>query len=206
MYRNFTTTATKGYSLVEVLVAVSILMIAIVGPLTIAAKSIQSSQYARQQITAYFLAQEGVSLVQIIRNNESLVYVEDVSDGDNIVSEDPWEWVNNAASPYTALDKCFNTDGCNIDARDSTLLTNISDCSTAASCVLEVSSGTPDATNRSPLYKTSGASVSPYSRIIRLTAVNTPEVEVLSTVSWTSNLLGGTQEVKLESSIFNIYK
>ena len=80
----------KGYSLVEVLIAVSILMLAIVGPLTIAAKSLQSAQYARQQTTAFFLAQEGITAVNTFRNWYALQAY--------IGSTDPWDWASPTAS------------------------------------------------------------------------------------------------------------
>ena len=64
---------TKGYSLVEVLVAIAILMLAIVGAMTIASKGLQSSFYAREQNIAFFLAQEGTEAVMTIRNEFALI-------------------------------------------------------------------------------------------------------------------------------------
>ncbi len=58
-----------GYSLVEVLVAVTVLLVALVGPLTIAAKGLQNANFARQQNTAFFLAQEALEGVQKYRED-----------------------------------------------------------------------------------------------------------------------------------------
>jgi Tfp pilus assembly protein PilV len=109
----FSSTSTKGYSLVEVLVAVSILMLSIVGPLTIAMKSLQSAQYARQQNTAFFLAQEGITIINTVRNNAALA----VYTG---ATNDSWQWPQSSG-----VWACHFEPGCNIDFRDSLLDNNI---------------------------------------------------------------------------------
>jgi Tfp pilus assembly protein PilV len=58
----------KGFTIIETLVAVTILMISIVGPLTIAQKSLMASIYARDQVTASFLAQD---IIEKIKNDKS---------------------------------------------------------------------------------------------------------------------------------------
>lgn len=58
----------KGFTIIETLVAVTILMISIVGPLTIAQKSLMASIYARDQVTASFLAQD---IMEKIKNDKS---------------------------------------------------------------------------------------------------------------------------------------
>ena len=50
----------KGFSLVETLVAISILLIVIVGPMTISMSTAKSSSFASEQVQAFFLAQEGL--------------------------------------------------------------------------------------------------------------------------------------------------
>ena len=62
----------SGYSLVEVLVAISVLLIALVGPLTIAYQGLKSANLAKNVNTAFFLAQEGIELVQLGRENAGL--------------------------------------------------------------------------------------------------------------------------------------
>lgn len=59
-----------GFTLVESLIGIAILVMAVLAPLAIAQSSIQGARYAQQQTTAMFLAQEGVELVkyQIYRN------------------------------------------------------------------------------------------------------------------------------------------
>jgi prepilin-type N-terminal cleavage/methylation domain-containing protein len=50
----------SGFSLVETLVAISLLLIMIVGPMAISAKTAKSTSFASEQVQAFFLAQEGL--------------------------------------------------------------------------------------------------------------------------------------------------
>ena len=180
---------TKGYSLVEVLVAVGILMLSIVAPMTIAVKSIQSSQYVYQQNTATFLAQEGVGIIGSIRNNNILEYFNNPSG-----SPDPWDWVGDVK-----VSECFNASGCNIDSTFS----NAVSCSTSTNCLLYF-----DETNGQAKYHIGGTSdnESIFTRIITL--VNDgDEVRVESRVEWESKLFGSdTPAVVVSTSFFNVYK
>src|SRR4051812_13810349 len=50
----------RAFTLVESMVAISILALAVTGPMIIAQKGIGSAIYAKDQITAFYLAQEAV--------------------------------------------------------------------------------------------------------------------------------------------------
>jgi prepilin-type N-terminal cleavage/methylation domain-containing protein len=56
----------KGFTLIETLVAITILMISIAGPLTIAQKSLTAATIAKDQVIASFLAQE---MIEQIKND-----------------------------------------------------------------------------------------------------------------------------------------
>ncbi|MEX0917159.1 MAG: type II secretion system protein [Candidatus Paceibacterota bacterium] len=62
----------SGFTLVETLVAVSILLVSIGGPLTIAQRGISSAFFARDQITAFYLAQEAVEYIRNVRDSNKL--------------------------------------------------------------------------------------------------------------------------------------
>lgn len=62
----------RGFTLIETLVAVSLLTIAIMAPMTLTQQSLSSAYYARDQITAYNLAQEGIESVRAIRDSQIL--------------------------------------------------------------------------------------------------------------------------------------
>jgi len=53
----------KGFTLIETFVAITILVIAVITPLSLLSKAIQDGNYAKNQITSYYLAQEALELV-----------------------------------------------------------------------------------------------------------------------------------------------
>lgn len=62
----------KGFTLIEVLVAIFILITAVVVPLTIGSKAYAYSNFVRDQSTASYLAQEAVEYIRLQRDNASL--------------------------------------------------------------------------------------------------------------------------------------
>jgi putative endonuclease len=62
----------RGFTLIETLVAISLLTIAVVAPIALTAQSLQSAYYARDQITGYYLAQEAIEAVRSIRDAQIL--------------------------------------------------------------------------------------------------------------------------------------
>ena len=65
-------TTLDGFTLIETFVAITILLTAIVGPLTIASKGLSSSFLAKEQTTASFLAQEAVEYIRWKRDSNAL--------------------------------------------------------------------------------------------------------------------------------------
>jgi prepilin-type N-terminal cleavage/methylation domain-containing protein len=62
----------KGFTLVETLVAISILSLAITGPMVIAQKGIGSAIYSRDEVTAFYLAQDAVEYVRNVRDTNRI--------------------------------------------------------------------------------------------------------------------------------------
>ena len=83
----------RGFSLIETLVAVVILVSAIVGPLTLASRSIRSAVYARDQVTAGFLAEETIEYVRMLRDGNKY---------------DDKNWLN-------GLSDCIGANACSLD-------------------------------------------------------------------------------------------
>jgi prepilin-type N-terminal cleavage/methylation domain-containing protein len=67
-----TSTQPSAFTLIETLIAITIITIAIVGPMTAASRAIVAAQTARDQLTASYLAQEGVEYVRAVRDDAYL--------------------------------------------------------------------------------------------------------------------------------------
>ncbi len=59
----------KGFTLIETLVAIAIMMLAVAGPLTISHRAVMSALYARDQVTASYLAQDAVEYIRSVRDS-----------------------------------------------------------------------------------------------------------------------------------------
>jgi prepilin-type N-terminal cleavage/methylation domain-containing protein len=71
-YRSRLVARIRGFTLIETLVAISLLSIAIVAPMSLTSQSLSAAYYARDQITAFNLAQEGLEAVRAIRDGQIL--------------------------------------------------------------------------------------------------------------------------------------
>ncbi len=114
-----------GFTLIETLVAISILMVAIVAPMTLATQALSAAFYARDQITAFYLAQEGIEVVRSVRDHNILLATAGQSANifDNIplssgVSTVDFTAAARVTDPASALVRCplnncpvLNTDG-----------------------------------------------------------------------------------------------
>lgn len=95
----------RGFTLVETLVAITILAVAIAGPVSIAQQGLRGAILARDQLTASYLAQEGVEYIRAARDESYLA-------GSLSVPDDP-AWDDNFAV-------CLNNYGCRIDMSNPT--------------------------------------------------------------------------------------
>jgi prepilin-type N-terminal cleavage/methylation domain-containing protein len=93
----------KGFTLVETLIAVFILSVSIAGPLTIASRALLSANTARNQITAFYLAQDALEYVRVKRDNACLANGSPCSQG---------AWL-------AALSACTGANGCYIDSLEN---------------------------------------------------------------------------------------
>jgi len=66
--KNFKHNNKSGFTLIETFVAVLILVFAVIGPLGLLSRAIADGNYAKNQVTAYYLAQEAIE--QIINQRD----------------------------------------------------------------------------------------------------------------------------------------
>ncbi len=182
------TKISRGFTLVETLVAVSILLLIIISPMTIAYKGMQMGFYANQEMTAVFLAQEAIEALEKLRDDDALRSLNGTPAEDNV-----WSW-------YDALPSSCTQSGqtCDIDLSDYSFHT----CS-GSNCLLQY-----DPTPNKRAYGYGGAFTdnSIYTRNITLsgaggTAYARP---VTVSVSWTT-VLFGTRTITLQTWLYNAY-
>jgi len=191
----------SGFSLVEVLVSITILLLVIVGPLQIVSRSINSTNFATEQVNAWFLAQEGLELAQ--KSRDDLV-LGDFKDQIRTETNEP----NPIGTFLTRYATCFTNDGCGLNIGDGTTLAAPVTCGTIINCRLYLT--TPADTDRSSYqHTTSGNTITPYTRVVKMVRFpasgTVREIRVTSTVTWRTGSLIASQRVEATSYLFNVY-
>lgn len=190
----------RGFTLVETLVAITILLIVIVGPMKISSQAAKSSSFSNEQVTAFFLAQEGLEIAQKARDDMILKYfITPTSDPQHI--DDPWDKITNASSPYK---KCFD-DGCGLwldtDSVGSVKVTNECTVSQIQRCKLYLNNSSG---KRARYTHVATGNSTPYTRVIKFVEID-DSIKVVSTVTWRTGTLRQIQKVTDETYLFNIY-
>lgn len=201
----------KGFSLIETVVAVTLMSIAIIGPMTLSAQSIRATREARLQLTATHLAEEGVEIVHNIRDNNS---AEDLSS--NRV-----EWMSGSAlhTQLQIINQCSQAGGCIVDVIEHPTVSG------------RAGSGSGVWTNRSlvrcngicfntvyqnpntGLYRQRSSGLgapwvaTPFTRVIQVTGVDSGsnplrQVRVVSTVTYRA-FNGATRTVSVNEDLYN---
>lgn len=189
-------TKQTGFTLVETLVSITILLIVIVGPMSISSSTARSTSFSSEQVVAFFLAQEGAELAQKARDD---LWLDDFSNASN-----GWTAFTDEFGTYA---DCYSTtgSGCGLELLDTSAVGGLKTptaCSTTADCKLHYN----DAGDRARYtYNSSGATTTPYTRIIKLENINPREVKVTSRVYWRSGNQRATQEAVVETYLFKIY-
>ncbi len=176
---------TTGFTLVEALVAISILSLSVVGAFGVAQGGLQSSFFARDQMTAYYLAQEAVEMVKNKRHT-------DILNGDH--------WLNGLVEGQGG--PCTGSSYCRVDASVSS--SNFTNCSgfnaNCSKLYLDASNGfythEPDSgSNAETKFK----------RLLKIEVINIPgegqvAAKVTAEVQWTHG--AGTRDFEIVEYIF----
>jgi len=188
----------SGFSLVETLVAVTILLIVIVGPMKISSQAAKSSSFSSEQVTAFFLAQEGIELMEKARDD--LLLPKFVAGN----TSTPWgNFTDDTTSGQYQF--CYKATGCGMEIKQHAKgeLETAKDCSVSATeCLLYFDSSGKRA---SFTHKSGGNVATIYTRVIKMEKVNADEVKVTSTVTWRNGALKNGQTVSVETRLFNVY-
>ncbi len=201
----------KGFTLIETLIAISILLIVIVGPMTIAQKGIQSSFYSSDQVTATFLAQEAMEAIREVRDNEALDALRK-AENDEFDPEETWDWF---ASFENECDG-----GCSFDVTAITDHTEMfKACAAGAPDENEdgindncgriyIDEGTGVDTGTSQYVTSNTGTPSPFTRTVLVEESPTQDgAKITVSVSWTSVAFGGnTRTVSLQTWVYDHYE
>jgi len=109
-----TANSQKGFTLVETLVAIMLLSVAVVAPMSLASKSLGSAYYARDQITAFYLAQEAIEALRSIRDSQILIIAGSSSGAPDIFGliphqNEPFTVDGRKGDVSTAIEVCDGT-------------------------------------------------------------------------------------------------
>lgn len=178
----------RGFTLVETLVAISILSISILGTFTAVQRGLATSTFAKDQVTAFYLIQEAIEGVRNIRDTNGLESIYSQSIGGAEVY-----WLQGLYGPGGA---CDNGKICSIDT--SVYPTTVSYCGTnEASCpVISQNSSTG-------LYGyTNGWTPTKFKRSVSLQQVSADETIIVVTVSWTGTF---SKSITVKQELFNMH-
>ena len=177
--------SSKGFSLVETLVAVAVLTLAVAGPLTIASNGIATAIYAKDQITAIYLAQEAIEAARNYRDSHALA---------------------KTAGPPLFIADCLAAHPCGVSIVDNpppvSPTIRIEQCTSfdvSGSCLLNYN-------NATALYShESGSTLVPtkFTRTLTTSVINGNEYAVKVTVQWQTNAVLPSRTFTVTEDLFN---
>lgn len=177
----------KGFTVLESIVAILILSISVSGVFAAVQQGLSQNTMAKDQIKAFYLAQEGVEILRNQRDNNQLQII------GSFDTERHWL----AGIAEKPSDPCYFDRVCRVDAINMSI----------TSCGTKTSGATcpnlkQDSTSH--LYGYSSGSNTNFRRDIELEQVNADEVEVTVTVSWTKGIF--QREFSAKAHLFNWVK
>lgn len=176
----------KGFTLIETLVAIFILLIAVTGPMSAAQNSLKASFLARDQVTAFYLAQDAI---EYIKNHRDIAALNSASFQDTPVYND----ANNGGG---TLNKVM------ID----TINNQIESCGVInGGNPFEEIDCNPMEIDSEGYFVIDGSSQSKFTRgvVIKQNDDNNDEFEIVVEVKWETNLYIYDRKIVVQENIYN---
>ncbi len=177
----------SGFTLIETLVAIAILILAIMGPLVIASNSLNSAYYANNQVTAFYLAQEGIEYMRYLRDTNFI--------NQNNSSGVAWD---------AGLTGCTTASPCGIDT--SNLFVNGKALTTSLNSTNNINSFPVQYDPSTSVYHQGPIGTypaSPFYRKIEVTPISSNEDKVTVTVYWSVGNLKAPAKFQITENLFN---
>lgn len=178
----------QGFTIIETLVAIFILLVATTGPLGFVQTGLRSSFTARDQIVAFYLAQDAI---ETIKNQLDNTYI-----SSSRQTNTNWLVLLDACEP--TIPGPENTVVCGVEV-NSTI--KYESCSETCPPLKYINSGTKGFVSDSNL----NGDVSRYTRTLYVTEiVDEKELQVVVKVSWDTNFFG-EREIIVQENLYKKY-
>lgn len=181
----------KAFTLVETLVAITIVLLAVLGPFQLVQQSLSNSYVARDQLIATALAEEGLEYIRALRDSNYLYNVVNPST--------PRSWLYGLNTSAGAEEDCFRSQGCTVDPTRTANNESVDEC--AVTCPnLKLNPSTQQYTQRN----LAGYEQTPFTRKVLLEPVNgssNTAVKVTVTVTYVS--VHATRTVTVTDYLYN---
>lgn len=193
MKNNFLKRNSRGFTLVETLVAISIFTVSILGLLAVLTQGMVNTSYAKQKIVASYLAQEGIEYIRNLR--DTMVLYPDSGSSPAVRWSSFRNRLTAAAASCNGASGCYFNDSA-VSFTDPTIpMTDLQLLSCGSNCPELKYDSTTDK------YGYATGSASGYTRQIKAVLVNANEVRIISKVSWVHT--GKTYNITFAESLFN---
>ena len=186
--RSAKTNSSMGFTVVESLVATAILSLSILASFAAVRNGIQSSTIAKDQITAFYLAQEGVEYIKNIRDENALFSLNEISN-----NRPPRSWLYGLSD--AGADPCYFGRTCRIDSFVGRA--GIQPCSGGFSTCPDLRQDTA-----TKLFGYNGAwPATSFKREIQLVQVSSTEISIIMSMTWRT--MGKTKSFQVTQSLFD---